>query len=123
MRAGKRKLLISTQLNHQGDIDKKTISSWIRQLLIHCYQNPTKKAVELVGTGTHEIRRMATTLVFRGSTSIEDLLTAGWWKNHTTFTDFYLKDLSLINGDDLKSLGPIVAGKQVVLNTNIAGKV
>jgi hypothetical protein len=75
--------------------------------------------VNLYGTGTHEIRRIATSLVFRGSTSTEDILQAGSWKRHTTFTDFYLKDLSVLEGEDLIRLGPIVAAKKIVVNTKI----
>jgi hypothetical protein len=57
--------------------------------------------------------------VFRGSTSIEDILQSGSWKRHTTFTDFYLKDLSVLEGEDLIRLGPIVAAKKIVINTKI----
>lgn len=117
---GSRKKLFITTMRSTREIHKNTLSSWIKKLLKFCYRNPGKKAVQLTGTGVHEIRRIASTLVFRGTTSMEEVLKVGSWKSPTTFTDFYLKDLALLDGKSLRSLGPISVGQKVVLNTRIA---
>ena len=117
---GNRKLLLIALKKAKKEIHKNTISSWIKNLLVFCYQNPGKKAVELSGTGCHEIRRVAATLVFRGTQAIEDLLKVGSWKNHSTFTDYYLKDLSVVDGKSLRKIGPISVGQKVMLNAKIA---
>jgi integrase len=114
-----KKLLFVTLNKSKKEIHKNTISSWIKQLLLFCYENPGNQAVQLSGTGCHEIRRVASTLVFRGTQSIEDLLKVGSWKNHSTFTDYYMKDLSLIDGRNLRRIGPISVGQKVLLNTKI----
>ena len=119
LRGERQKLFISIQPNKKEEIHKNTFSSWIKGLLLYCYQNPSKDALELTGTGSHELRRLAASLVFKGTSSIEDILKVGFWKNHSTFTDFYLKDLSLLDGRKLRSMGPIVAGQKIIVNTNI----
>jgi hypothetical protein len=120
IRGERKKLLIHFQKNRKNEIHTNTVSSWVKQLLEFCYNNPSKTALELTGTGAHEIRRFASTLVFRGCTSVEDLLKVGNWKSHSTFTDFYLKDLSWLDGKGLRSVGPFVAGQKVVINPGIA---
>ena len=119
IRGRRKKLFISTRML-VSELHINTLSSWIKKLLVHCYSHPGKKAVELSGTGSHEIRRIASTLVFRGVVSIEELLRVGSWKSSSTFTEFYLKDLSVLDGDGLRSLGPISVGQKVIVNTRIA---
>jgi hypothetical protein len=117
IRGNKKNLFISYQAGRKYEICRNTISSWIKNLLQFCYRNPQEETLTLAGLGSHEIRRIAATLVYRGTTSIEDVMRAGSWKVHTTFTDYYLKDLSVIDGKRLRRLGPIVAAQKVVLNT------
>ena len=44
---------------------------------------------------------------------IEEILKNCSWKSHTTFSEFYLKDLTQVR-DNLHSLGPITAAQKVV---------
>ena len=118
-RGEKKNLFVSYQAGRKNEICKNTISSWIKNLLQFCYKNPQEETLSLAGLGSHEIRRVAATLVYRGTVSIEDVMRAGSWKVHSTFTDFYLKDLSVIDGKRMKRLGPIVAAQKVVLATPI----
>ena len=119
IRGIRKRLFITTQRSRK-ELHKNTLSGWIKKLLKFCYRHPGKKAIELSGTGSHEIRRIASTLVFRGVVSTEDLLRVGSWKSPTTFTDFYLKDLSVLDGNSLRSLGPLSIGQKVIVNTKIA---
>jgi hypothetical protein len=120
IRGNRKQLLISVR-KMEKDLHMNTISSWVKKLLQFCYKNPGKRALELSGTGVHEIRRVAASLIFCGTTSMEEILKVGQWKSKTTFTDFYLKDLSMLDGTSLRSLGPISVGQKVILNTRIAG--
>jgi hypothetical protein len=121
IRNGRKNLFISLWRRDDKEIHKNTISSWIKELLLVCYQNPSKEALELSGTGSHEIRKLASSIVFRDTSSLEDILKVGFWKNQnqSTFTSFYLKDLSVLNGENMRSLGPIVAGQKIVINAKI----
>ena len=107
---------VSYDPRKKGDICKNTLSGWISQLIRYCYSQPGSKALELSGTRAHEVRAYATSLVSKGTTALEDILQAGNWKRHNTFTQHYLRDLSNLEGELIK-LGPLVAGQRVVVHT------
>lgn len=111
-------LFVSYDPKKKGDIVKNTISGWISQLIRFVYSQPGKKALELTGARAHEVRSYAASLVSKGTTAIEDILSSGNWKSHNTFTDHYLRDISQQEGEMLK-IGPIVAGQKVVIHTSM----
>lgn len=113
MREGKELLFISHKREHKGDIHRNTISGWVRKLLHFVYSNSSEETSLLAGTSTHTIRGLAASLAYRGGVDVEELLRACHWANQTTFTEFYLKDLSVVEQGTNK-LGPIVAAQQVV---------
>jgi len=113
LRTGKRLLFVSYKPEFDKDIHKNTISGWIRKLICYCYANASADTLELAGTSTHAIRGMAATLAFRGSADLEDVLSTCSWASQTTFTDFYLKDVSVVQGD-LSRLGPLSVAQHVV---------
>ena len=113
----KQLFFVSHDPRKKGDICKNTLSGWISQLIRFVYSQPGSKALKLTGTRAHEVRAYATSLVSRGTYALEDILQAGNWKSHSTFTEHYLRDLSSQEGDLLR-LGPIVAGQRVVVHTS-----
>ena len=44
---------------------------------------------------------------------MEQILGAGTWRCYDTFTDFYIKDISLYSAD-LIQLGPVVAAESIL---------
>ena len=52
-------------------------------------------------------------LAFKGSVDMEDILSACSWEFHSTFTDFYLRDIALLTG--LHHLGPIIAAQLSIM--------
>ena len=51
----------------------------------------------------------------QGRVSLEQILGAFFWKSHSTFTNFYLKDVAWKSKDGSEySLGPIVSAQHVV---------
>jgi len=108
---------VSFDPRKKGDIHKNTLSGWISQLIRFCYNQPGKKALELSGTRAHEIRAYASTLVSKGTASLEDILQAGNWRKHSTFTLHYLRDISKQEGEHIR-LGPIVAGERVIIHVD-----
>jgi len=106
LRKDKKLFFVSYKPSHSKDIHKNTISGWIRKLITFVYHNASEETHTLAGTSTHTIRGMAATLAYRGGVDVEDILQACSWANQTTFTDFYLKDLSLVQ-DGVSSLGPL----------------
>ena len=56
---------------------------------------------------------MAASLCVKANLKLEDIMSGCTWKKHMTFTDYYLKDLNIIQ-DDLHILGPIVAARRII---------
>jgi len=56
---------------------------------------------------------MAASLAFRGGADLEEVLRDCSWQSQTTFTDYYLKDVSVVQGE-LSRLGPLAVAQQVV---------
>ena len=59
-----------------------------------------------------QIRAISASLTWKTNLVSDDILRQPW-TNHTTFTSFYLKDLSHIK-DQLHSLGPLIAAQSVI---------
>jgi len=106
-------LFISFKPGKSGDICKNTISSWVVQLIKMVYDQNNDKARTLSGVRAHDVRGLAASWAARGTYSLDQLLQACSWSSHTTFTSFYLKDMSAIK-DDLLTLGPIAVAQTVV---------
>ena len=114
LREGKKLLFVSYKAGHSGDIHKNTLSSWVRKLLVLAYSKAPDDVIKLSSARTHEVRALASSLAFKGSIELEEVLRACTWKNANTFTSHYLRDVSTFAGS-LHSLGPVVAAQNVVL--------
>ena len=112
-RHGQRRLFISFQKNKTSDITVNTISIWIKTLLKIVYVAAHEDVSCLSGRSTHAIRSMASSLAYYSNVSVDEILKACTWKSHTTFTDYYLKDLSQIR-DEMHVFGPVVAAQTIV---------
>ena len=88
------------------------MSGWVRSLIHKVYSNANKDAATLVSRTTPAIHAMATSLAFSSQISLDETLKNCSWKNHTIFSDFYLKDMTQVH-NDLHSLGPLVAAQVV----------
>ena len=112
-RRGQRRLFISFQKNKSSDITVNTISIWIKSLLKIIYVAAHEDVSCLAGRSTHAIRSMASSLAYYRNVSVDEILKACTWKCPTTFTDFYLKDLSQVR-DEMHVFGPVVAAQTIV---------
>jgi hypothetical protein len=56
---------------------------------------------------------LATSWAFKNNVLLLDVMRDGTWKKHTTFTEFYLKDLIAIL-EGLQSLGTLSVAQQRV---------
>ena len=76
------------------DIVPSTISSWIKQTVLLCFQLSDKEAQNLHQVRAHDVRAFAASKAFQGCVSLDQILSTCHWKAHNTFTQFYLKDLA-----------------------------
>ena len=92
----------------EGHVSSQTVSAWLVRCIKTCYDN------QHVHAHAHEVRRVAASWAYvGGSHSMEDILSAGTWASHNTFSSFYLADVQTQPNARLR-LQPIISGKQVV---------
>jgi hypothetical protein len=107
-----KKLFLSTLAPFQG-ITAQTLSKWIKDTVHICYARATDGNRAHAQIRAHDLRGFATTWAFRNNVKLLDILKAGTWKRHTTFTDFYLKDLTSLQ-EGLRSLGTLSVAQHKV---------
>ena len=108
---GKDLVFVSFKKGFNRDISP-TISSWIKQTVILCYEVSDQEALTLHQVKAHDVRAFAASKAFQGGISLDQILATCHWKSHTTFTQFYLKDVAWADSE-LFHLGPVVAAQQI----------
>ena len=103
--------LFVTAGHSKKEISKTTVA-WLRKTISRAY--------ELSGTGlpvpvprARETRGIAPSLLFKKNFAVDQVLKAGTWRRHTSFTRHYLRDLAHRSLDTFH-LGPVVAAQAVV---------
>lgn len=90
-----------------GSPSADSVSRWIVQSIKLAYDT------ELPQAHAHEVRRVAASWAYQaGHHSLEDILMAGWWASHSTFTRYYLAHLHP-QPDGQYRFTPIVSGRQI----------
>ena len=108
IRGERARLFIAFKKGHSGDITLNTISSWIRKVILVAYEHATPEVKQVCKVKAHDVRGMAASWALVKHASLDSILAACSWKSHSTFTNYYLKDLTKMQGD-LYKLGPVVA--------------
>ena len=112
IRQDKELVFVSFKKGFDKDISPATISSWIKQTVILCYELSDHHAHTLHQVKAHDVRAFAASKAFQSGVSLEQILSAFHWKSHNTFTQFYLKDVAWADSE-LYHLGPVVAAQQI----------
>ena len=112
IRQDKQLVFVSFKKGFDKDISPATISSWIKQTVILCYELSDHHAHNLHQVKAHDVRAFAASKAFQSGVSLEQILSACHWKSHNTFTQFYLKDVAWADSE-LYHLGPVVAAQQI----------
>ena len=116
LRQNKELVFVSFKKGFDQDISPATISSWIKQTVIICYELSDQEALTLHQAKAHDVRAFAASKAFQSGVSLEQILSACHWKSHNTFTQFYLKDVAWADSEHFH-LGPVVAALQVYHHT------
>ena len=114
LRGSRSRLFIFFKKGHSSDIRPATLSSWLKQTILLCYKQADQQALDLVQVKAHDIRAFAASKAFYSGVLVDQIMQAGHWKAHNTFTNFYLKDLTWSDNDNNMYLGPVVAAQQVL---------
>ena len=111
-RRGRRRLFISFQPGRKDELHRNTLSAWIKEVVRYAYWSLSDEQSKRKNISAHEVRALGASLALQANYSLEDILRACAWANHTTFSDYYLRDLTHITGR-LRTLGPLVAAGSV----------
>ena len=112
LRQNKELVFVSFKKGFDKDISPATISSWVKQTVILCYELSDQEALTLHQVKAHDVRAFAASKTFQSGISLDQILSACHWKSHNTFTQFYLKNVAWADSE-LFHLGPVVAAQQV----------
>jgi len=99
---------VSIQKVRTKDICSPTIARGLKWLIIDTHKIILEKDLSLLGVKAHQIRGVATSSAFKHA-SLDQVLSMGGWNNDSTFTNYYLKELSLQNKRGY-SLTPMMTG-------------
>ena len=104
--------LFITSGRTKKEISKNTVSFWLRRVISLAYQL-SGKPLPTPSPLARETRGIAPSLLFKKNYAVTQVLKAGTWHRHTTFTRHYLRDLSHKSLDTFH-LGPVVAAQATV---------
>ena len=88
---GKDLVFVSFRKSFQKDIVPATISSWIKQTVLLCYQLSDEKAHKLYQVRAHDVRAFAAFMAFQGGVSLDQTLSVCHWKAHNTITQVSMR--------------------------------
>ena len=104
--------LFVTAGRSKKEISKTTVSFWLRKTISRAYEL-SGTALPVPAPRARETRGIALSILFRKNFAVDQVLKAGTWRRHTTFTRHYLRDIAHKSLDTFH-LGPVVAAQSVV---------
>ena len=106
-RKDRNELFISILQNKQSSLSVNTLTGWAKRLISEIYQTANPETKRIHDIKPHQVRSLATSLAEAAGASLDDIMKAGMWTNHNTFTSYYLQDITTFR-NNLKSLSPLV---------------
>ena len=104
--------LFVTAGRSKKEISETTVSFWLRKTISRAYElSGTAQAV--LAPRAREMRGIAPSLLFKKNFAVDQVLKAGTWRRHTTFTRHYLRDLAHRSLNTFH-LGSVVAAQALV---------
>ena len=104
--------LFVTAGRSKKEISKTTVSFWLRKTISRAYEL-SGTALPVPAPRAHETRGIVPSILFQKNFAVDQVLKAGTWRRHTTFTRHYLRDIAHKSLDTFH-LGPVVAAQSVV---------
>ncbi|MPC69696.1 hypothetical protein E2C01_063927 [Portunus trituberculatus] len=105
--------LLVTVSDPKRAVHPHTLSKWICQVIRRACVSVSEEQSRVLKVNAHEVRAIATSVLFRKVKSLDLVLKAGTWKSMTTFASFYLRDVTHRCLDTF-FLGPVVSALRVV---------
>ena len=110
----KRALFISYDPQHKGEITSNTLANWVKNVIKLAYTSADSEECELGRVTAHEVRSLAASTAFRKNLSIQSINSACYWRGHSTFTNYYLRDIAMHQNDEIRLPNVIAASHKVI---------
>ncbi len=96
-------------------MSKNTFAYWVKKVILDAYGSAMEEdaTLSLQRASVHELRALSTSLLFHKKMSVNAVMEAACWRGNSTFSSFYLRDVSS-TVDGLTSLGHMVAAQEIV---------
>ena len=94
------------------EIAQATLSRWIVKAISISLKENGNLPCNRATPRAHEVRAVATSLALLRSVSMENILRAAFWRNESTFSRFYLRDMT--RSVDGRARLPVVAAQQIL---------
>ena len=104
--------LFVTAGRSKKEISKTTVSFWLRKMISRAYELSGMEQL-VPAPRARETRGIAPSLIFKKNFAVDQVLKAGTWRRHTTFTRHNLRDLAHRSLDTFH-LGPVAAAQALV---------
>ena len=114
-RNGRQRLFVSYREGFTREIAAATVARWLVATIQLAY-SMTLNSPELRRSGSttaHEVRAIATSWAQYKGVAMNEVLDAATWSSHSTFSQHYMRDCSVM-ADGMLSIGPVVAAQHVV---------
>ena len=95
-----------------SDLSVKTISTWICKTISLAYESSGQIILDKFQVKAHDVRALASSWALFNNASLNEVLSAGFWRGESSFLSHYLRSMS-VQADNLFSLGPIVSAQRV----------
>jgi hypothetical protein len=92
-----------------SDLSVKTISTWTISL---AYKSSGQVILDKFQVKAHDVRALASSWALYNNASLNEVLSADFWRGESSFVSHYLRSMS-VQADNLFSLGPIVSAQRV----------
>jgi hypothetical protein len=89
-----------------------TISTWICKTISLAYVSSGQVIPDKFQVKAHNVRALASSWALFNNASLNEVLSAGFWRGGSSFLSHYLRSMS-VQADNLFSLGPIVSAQRV----------
>ena len=94
-------------------MSKAAISFFVRHLIKVTHQDFPDRLASLLKVRAHEVRAVATSLLWNTNRSLSDVMAAACWRTPSVFANHYLRLVQRSQGDCF-ALGPVIAAGGVV---------
>ena len=111
LRKNRNRLFIPTRGDH--DINKSTISKWVKYTIKHAYKAISTNQIKLLKIRAHELRALSASWAYFNFIPLDEIIEAAVWSNSSIFASHYLRDFSS-QTSNLHDIGPVVVAQKVV---------